>query len=274
MFVARGLARVTRVVESLAVGTRSRDELRGDIARSWDTFRQDREEILRGLFDWEHQVLDEALRPGDRILVIGCGTGRELIALAARGHSAVGVDPSARAAAAARSVVARMGLHADVLTGFFEDVELPGRFDAVLFTHRSYGLIPGSSFRIDALRKAAGLLNEEGRVIVSYLSGPGMHPVLVAAARVGAVLGRSDLRIEPGDEVHRTSEGVFLFEHQFRAGEFAAEARRADLNLHGTWDGPCPSAVLVARRTGRQSQGPAEVSWNLTASGQSKAPAG
>ena len=272
ILVARGLTGATRVVESLAVGTLSRDGLRSAIARSWDDFRQDREEILRGLFDWEHRVLDETLRPGDRVLIVGCGTGRELIALAARSHAVVGVDPSGRAVRLARTVIDEMRLNAEVLEGFFEDVAFPGAFDAIIFSHRAYGLIPGSRFRVAALRKAAGLLTDRGRIILSYLNGRGMNPLLVRAARIGAVLGRSNLQIERGDEVHRGPRG-FLFEHHFGPGECADEAVKAGLSVENAWDGVCSSLVLTRRQSiGRVDM--AEVGRHLGVSPQSKAVAG
>ena len=244
MFVARTLGQATRLVEVLAAGTRSRNELRVDIAHEWDHYRQDPEEAIRGLFEWERAVLDKALRPGDRILVVGCSTGRELIALAEQGHRVVGVDPSGPAVATARVFLDRTAHKADIIHGFFEDVRFSGTFDVVLFSHRTYGLIQGADFRVRALRKAASLLNPGGRVVLSYLRGPGMHPVLVAAARLGSVLGWSDLRIERGDAVHCIRSSWFGFEHHFSPDEFLREVRTAGFQVYCSWDGSCPAVVL------------------------------
>ena len=98
MFLARTLGQATRLVEALAAGTRSRSELRADIAREWDHYRQDPEEAIRGLFEWERAVLPLGSS------FIGCTTGRELIALADQGHWVVGVDPSGPAVATAPGV--------------------------------------------------------------------------------------------------------------------------------------------------------------------------
>lgn len=248
MFLARALGQATRLVEALAAGTRSRSDLRADIAREWDHYRQDPEEAIRGLFEWERAVLEKALRPADRILVVGCSTGRELIALADKGHRVVGVDPSGPAVSTAQIFLGRTGRQAELIHGFFEDVSFSEPFDLILFSHRTYGLIQGADFRVGALRKAAELLNPEGRVVVSYLLGPGMHPALVTAARLGAFLGRSDLRIERGDAVHCIRSSSFGFEHQFGPDEFAVEAGQAGLTLlHGVI-GPCTSAVLGRAR--------------------------
>lgn len=244
MFLARTLGQATRLVEALAAGTRSRNELRDDIAREWDHYRQDPEEAIRGLFEWERAVLEKALRPADRILVVGCSTGRELIALAEQGYRVVGVDPSGPAVATARVFLERTGRQADLIHGFFEDVRFSEAFDVVLFSHRTYGLIQGADCRVGALRRAAGLLNPGGRVVLSYLLGPGMHPALVAAAWLGAVLGRSDLRIERGDAVHCIRSSAFGFEHHFGPDEFVVEAGRAGLSVLYEVDGPCPAVIL------------------------------
>jgi SAM-dependent methyltransferase len=218
--------------------------LRDDIAREWDHYRQDPEEAIRGLFEWERAVLEKALRPADRILVVGCSTGRELIALAEQGYRVVGVDPSGPAVATARVFLERTGRQADLIHGFFEDVRFSEAFDVVVFSHRTYGLIQGADCRVGALRRAAGLLNPGGRVVLSYLLGPGMHPALVAAARLGAVLGRSDLRIERGDAVHCIRSSAFGFEHHFGPDEFVVEAGRAGLSVLYEVDGPCPAVIL------------------------------
>ena len=49
-----------------------------------------------GLFDFEERALTEHFpAPPARLLVIGCGGGRELVALAERGFTVVGVEPDA-----------------------------------------------------------------------------------------------------------------------------------------------------------------------------------
>src|SRR5687768_14260267 len=44
----------------------------------------------RGLFGWEQAVVDEHFAGLERIAVAGCGGGREVLALRARGFDAVG----------------------------------------------------------------------------------------------------------------------------------------------------------------------------------------
>ncbi len=88
-------------------------------------------------------LLEEfSLRPGDRILDVGCGTGRHAIELARRGYAVTGIDLSsemlARAADAARSARVSVELvHADA-TRF----TLPGKYDgAVCLCEGAFGLL-------------------------------------------------------------------------------------------------------------------------------------
>jgi SAM-dependent methyltransferase len=94
------------------------------------------------------------------VLIVGCGTGRDVIALARRGHRVVGVDPAPRAMAIARAACVRHGLTVDLIHGFFEDVDIPGRFDVVMFSYLCYAYMPLSSLRTQALAKARWLLSD------------------------------------------------------------------------------------------------------------------
>jgi SAM-dependent methyltransferase len=242
--IAAVCGRAARVFEALAAGTLTRQQLRAGIARDWAAFRQEPEEVYRGLFQWEEQVLGAAIGDSGDLLLIGCGTGRELVALAGRGYRVVGLDPSAPALETARRLLAARDLPGTLILGFFEDTDVPGQFDAVIFTHRAYGLIQGRQRRVGALHKAATLIRPGGRIVVSYLRGTGSHAALQAAMRVGARLAASDWRVEPGDHLYATRSGGFGFEHHFSRDEFESEATDAGLRRVHAIDGECPAVVL------------------------------
>jgi SAM-dependent methyltransferase len=250
--LASGFRRAARVCEVVAAAAHSREELRAGIAREWDDFRQDREEVLRGLFDWEREVLDHALSPECRVLLAGCGTGRELLALAREGYRVTGVDPSAAAIETARRLSVGLPASPTLVHGFIEDAAVPDTFDAIVFTHRAYGLIQGRSFRIAALEKVARLLRPGGRVVVSALQGGGLSPALRRAARLGAWLASSGLAVEPGDDLYWIGgpAPAFGYEHHFTEEELSEEFTAAGLSVRQRWPGPCLSAVLAPAGAG------------------------
>jgi SAM-dependent methyltransferase len=91
---------------------------------------------------------------GDDVLLVGSGSGRELVALVGGGYHVTGVEPARRAVATCRRQLEMRSLTADVIEGFFEDVALPRRFDVIIFSGCCYDFIPESRRRIAALRKA------------------------------------------------------------------------------------------------------------------------
>jgi SAM-dependent methyltransferase len=96
-----------------------------------------------------------------RLLDVGCGAGDLLVALRTDGWRVQGVEPQALGAARARS---EHGL--DVLTGRFEDVNLPeASFDAVVFS----GVFEHLHDPVAALRRARALLAPGGLVAVLFL---------------------------------------------------------------------------------------------------------
>lgn len=99
-------------------------------------------------------VMDKALARSGEVLDIGCGSGRLLKDLAARGHRAIGVERDA-------ATVALDDPHITVLEGSAEALPPslePGRFDAVAFAHVLEHLVDP----VAAVRSAAALLKRDG----------------------------------------------------------------------------------------------------------------
>ncbi|HET9491784.1 MAG TPA: class I SAM-dependent methyltransferase [Methylomirabilota bacterium] len=117
---ARGLDLSARAAMYLAAGILRLSDLRHGIASAWADFGRHEAAILSGLMSWE-ELYGHALKPDDRIFLIGCGTGRDLIALLERGHRVSGLDPAPGVVALPREMLAREGLAADdgtaILTG-------------------------------------------------------------------------------------------------------------------------------------------------------------
>lgn len=237
----------SRWLDAAAAAAASPALLREGMLR-WHAAAPEPGEIAGGLLPWERAMAAHAVRPGDRILVVGSGTGRELLALAEAGHDVMGVEPSEPATRIAIAMLQQRGRSVPVQQGFFEDLPLAERFHVVLFSHRCYGLIQGSAARVAALRKAAHALEPGGRIVVSYAAATSRE-LAPHVPRLIAALMRSGVSWEQGDRVYRVAKrpARFAVEHAFAPGALEREAAAAALALEHLTDLGCPAAVLTPR---------------------------
>jgi SAM-dependent methyltransferase len=231
---ARALDLGSRAMIYVGAGLLRRDGLQRAIVKAWDGFSRTDAAILSGLMPWEDAWYARVLKPRDHILLVGCGSGRDLVALLERGYRVDGLDPSEAALALARRVLAARCLSADVHRGTIEETLPPGTFDAVIFSWFTYGYIPGRAARIAVLRRAASRLNPDGRILISYVVPERPpRPFPIAVTRLIARLTRSDWEPALGDVLGpATSErGGLHYEHHFAADELEAEAKAAGLTV-------------------------------------------
>jgi SAM-dependent methyltransferase len=228
---ALGLA--GRALAYLAAGTLTLEGLRRATTAGWEHFGRREAEILSGLMPWEQECYDRFLGRGERILLIGCGTGRDLIALLRQGHRVEGLDVAPGAAAVCRHMLDRLGLTAEVHVGAVERWVVPGRFDVVLFSWFCYGCIPQTRSRIEVLRKLGAALRPGGRIILSYVPTERHTRAPIVVARISAWLTHSDWRPEVGDRVWVSlpAQSVVHYQHEFVAGEIEAEVAAAGLRI-------------------------------------------
>jgi len=223
--------RAARVSIYAAAGALTFAELQRAIEADWRTFNDDEESMNAGLFAAERQFIDQRVAAASRILLVGSGTGRELIALATAGFRVTGVEPVPRTLDLCRRALASKRLEADLRPGYIEDVALNGGgFDVAMFSFFVYSLIPASSRRVAALKKVARAVTPDGLVLVSFMTDGAPSPWLTRIARgVGAVT-RADWRLEPGDAIYRTSPGALRFEHIFTPRQIGEELTAAGLS--------------------------------------------
>lgn len=127
------------------------------------------------------------LRPGSRILDVGCGAGRDLRAFRDRGYGAVGVDPSP-----ALAQLAREHSGCEVLVQPVEATNFRGEFDGV-WACASLLHLPRSALPL-ALRSIRQALRPHGAFFLSMQRGSG--ETRMADGRFFARYQLSDLRGE------------------------------------------------------------------------------
>lgn len=183
---------------------------------------------LRGLFDWEAELVDTYLDGARRVAVTGAGGGREVVALLERGFDPVGFEPNEQLVEAGSRLLEARG-HAGRLRVSQRDGFPAGSepWDAVLVGWGSYTLIPGRGRRIAFLRDARAVLPDGAPIVLSFFhSGPSRRlPKLSAAiANVLRRLRRAEL-VEPGDALG------YQWSHWFTRDEIQRELAAAGFEL-------------------------------------------
>ena len=239
--------RVSLVLNYAACGTMRLADVKDGIRESWEGFHGRDEDIATGLMAWERDLVSRFIPSGAAVLVVGAGSGRDVIPLVERGCRVTGVEPATVALGLARAALRARQLQAALIEGFFEDVVVPGRFDVVMFSYYAYSYMPEARRRVEALRKAASCLADGGRILLSYPPMPRSHPLLIRVARATAAICRSDWRLEPGDHVTIQGSAFRGYVHAFADGEIERESHAAGLDIvhHAAY--PDPVAVLQRR---------------------------
>jgi SAM-dependent methyltransferase len=193
--------------------------------------------VQAGLYAPEREILLPHLRPGSRVLNVGCGAGREGLALARAGFRVTGVDLAPRMIAAARDLAVREGLdiafHVRNATAIDRSL---GTFDFAYWSD-SYQHVPGRALRVEALRRIRQTLAPGGSLVLSVaynaqgiLSRRRLVDVLRAIARSLPLGWRVS---EPGDSYMYETSGASdpqspCFFHRFAgAGEARSEITAA-----------------------------------------------
>jgi SAM-dependent methyltransferase len=133
-------------------------------AATWDRTPYDEFE-LRPLVE---KVLQQWLRPGERVLVLGCGTGPGACHFAEAGMRVTGIDISPTAIDLAKKQAADRGLDVTWIVGDACDLNRAGRFDAVLDAHMLHCLALAAD-RTALIRSVADTLVVGGRFIIATM---------------------------------------------------------------------------------------------------------
>jgi SAM-dependent methyltransferase len=253
--LARTLERAATASTYVAAGLLRFEALERHMATNWRHFglAQSDPDVAEGLFAWEQRFYARFMTAGERVLVVGCGSGRDLVPLLEQGYRAEGLEPVAACAERARARLTARRLTAEIHVADIATAALPGLYDVMIFSWFCYSYLPLRARRLAVLRKARAHLATGGRILIPYvLAAPAARRLPWQLARLAARLSRSDWRPEYGDVfLPRADTGCIHYEHRFRPEEIEAEARDAGLAV--TWhehDGDGNLALRVARADG------------------------
>ncbi|HUW81241.1 MAG TPA: class I SAM-dependent methyltransferase [Phycisphaerae bacterium] len=164
------------------------------------------------LFVFDSVLLERWLSRRERVLDLGCGTGRHLVHLARMGMWAAGVDLSRHMLRTAGEKLVRLDLpkrlvRADLLG--VGSLFRPGSFDHAICMFSTLGLIAGRENRLRFVRDVCGLLRPGGLFVVhvhnrrhNFLTAEGLAAMFSSAIRFA--LGRG----EWGDKVLSSYRGI------------------------------------------------------------------
>jgi SAM-dependent methyltransferase len=217
----------------LGAGMLTLRQLRAASIVRWEAYGTAESNAAAGLEDWESRVYRDVLHPSYRVLLVGCGTGRDLIELVRLGCEVVGLEQSPMLAGRAREHLDRLGLAGTVVAEPVESYVTSATYDAGVFSLYMYSYIIGTESRIAVLTRARASLSPHGRIILSYATIQPQSPVWISLARVSSVCSGSDWWPHRGDRLHgpASQPEVLNLEHQFSPDEIARECDAAGLRV-------------------------------------------
>jgi SAM-dependent methyltransferase len=122
----------------------------------------------QGLTLFEAALVRQGFAPGQRILDVGCGGGREAVPLVRAGFAVVALDVSVAMVRAATTHAAACGVSFRAVVASAAALPFrPGAFDGVAMLGQVIAHVPGRHGRIGALRAAWHALRPGGTLIMT-----------------------------------------------------------------------------------------------------------
>jgi 2-polyprenyl-3-methyl-5-hydroxy-6-metoxy-1,4-benzoquinol methylase len=199
--------------------------------------------VPQGLNPVEKKLVELFFIKKGRILVAGCGAGREAVALVREGFEVTGIDIVHSLVAKAKENAEKEGMAIDFEVRSVTEINYPeGCFDYVFLPAFVYTYIPGEGMRIETLKKIANVLKSGGIVALSAYNRRGIERGLNAwlkdiCRRLGRAMIRGDFSLEPGDVLVRKVSPTSppnpsrCFCHWGTIKEVSEEIRKAGLSL-------------------------------------------
>lgn len=186
-----------------------------------------------GLAGAEKDFYTRFLNLSDRVLLIGSGAGRDLLALHLMGYDVTGLEQVPQLVAMSRRLAEHHGVTIPVQEGCIQTAQLNGPFDGVIFSVGCYSYLRGCGVRVATLRRVSEHLSPGGRVLLSYHPFQGGSPVARWLTKVSARLSRAGWMPEPGDVFSRDfmTPRMLRYQHEFEPRELAREYAAAGFQI-------------------------------------------
>ncbi|MFC1755689.1 SAM-dependent methyltransferase [Thermoproteota archaeon] len=188
----------------------------------------DRSYNKSGLFDWEKRVIEKYYTHCKKILVVGAGGGREVLALRELGYDADGFECNPELVKCANDILESEGFPSDVkLVGRDGCPDAPKNYDGAIVGWSAYMLIQHSEERIVFLKKMRALMYDSSPILVSFFYRCGSERYFKAVAVISNVI-RTILmrkRVEAGDDL------VPNHVHYFTKNELELELNEGGFNM-------------------------------------------
>jgi hypothetical protein len=166
-------------VDGLCLGLMQRDFLRQisevhyDDARKYRTKEYDYQDLeynRRGLWGWEQQAISRHFGSRRRLMVVGAGGGREVLALQRLGYEVDGFECDPGLVTRANELLVAEGLVGTMRPCSPDECpHAEGPYDGIVIGWGAYLHIPGKQRRIDFLRGFHRLMSNDSPLLVSFL---------------------------------------------------------------------------------------------------------
>ena len=127
----------------VAAGLLREDDLHAASEAQWLQFGTAVADSDAGLGGAEKDFYTRFLNASDRVLLVGSGTGRDLLALHLMGYNVTGLEQVPELVAMSRTLAGRHGVTIPVHEGRIQTAELSGSFDGVIFSSGCYSYLRG-----------------------------------------------------------------------------------------------------------------------------------